>query len=91
MTGIDYTGNFTDQSEISALLSKASATQTLYENLGSKCQSHSSGKYLKYIGTAAAVRDMVSIANAIDGPDVPINYFGISYGSLIGSWFVNSE
>ena len=91
LTGIEETGNFTDPADVDALLAQAPIMQKKYEELGQKCLNSPSGKYLKYIGTAAAVRDMVSIADAIDGPDVPINYFGISYGSLIGSWFVNSE
>ena len=65
--------------------------QKKYEEAGQKCLDSENGKYLQYVGTAAAVRDMVSIANVLDGPDTPINYIGISYGTLIGSWFVNSE
>ncbi|RPD63532.1 alpha/beta-hydrolase, partial [Lentinus tigrinus ALCF2SS1-6] len=59
------------------------------EEVGRKCLKSPNGKYLKYVGTAAAVRDMVSIADMLDGPDAPINFIGASYGSLIGSWFVN--
>ncbi|RPD63529.1 alpha/beta-hydrolase [Lentinus tigrinus ALCF2SS1-6] len=89
LTGIEETGNFTDPADVSALFAQAPVVQKKYEELGQKCLNAPTGKYLKYIGTSAAVRDMVSIANAIDGPDAPINYYGISYGSLIGSWFVN--
>lgn len=39
---------------------------------------------------AAAVRDMVAIADYLDGPDKPINYWGFSYGTIIGSYFINS-
>lgn len=65
--------------------------QEKYEQVGQKCLHSSSGKFLKYLGTAAAVRDMVSIANVLDGPKAPINYIGTSYGTIIGSWFINSE
>ncbi len=91
LTGIEETGNFTDPADVDALLAEAPTMQKKYRKLGKKCLNSPNGRYLKYIGTAAAVRDMVSIANAIDGPDAPINYFGTSYGSLVGSWFVNSE
>ena len=90
-TGIEETGNFTDPADISALLAQAPAMQTKYEQLGQKCLHSPSGKFLRYIGTAATVRDMVSIANVLEGPKAPINYIGVSYGTLIGSWFVNSE
>ena len=90
-TGIEETGNFTDPADISALLAQAPTMQTKYEQLGEKCLHSPSGKFLRYIGTAAAVRDMVSIADALEGHEAPINYIGVSYGTLIGSWFVNSE
>ncbi|TFK83377.1 alpha/beta-hydrolase [Polyporus arcularius HHB13444] len=89
LTGIEETGNFTDPADVDALLAEAPTMQKKYEELGKKCLNSPNGRYLEYIGTAAAVRDMISIANAIDGPDAPINYFGTSYGSLLGSWFVN--
>ncbi|KAI0746902.1 alpha/beta-hydrolase [Daedaleopsis nitida] len=89
LTGIEETGNFTDPEDIQALLSQASIMQEKYRQFEQKCLDGPSGKYLQYIGTAATVRDMVSMADAIDGPDTPINYIGISYGTLIGAWFVN--
>ncbi|RPD63509.1 alpha/beta-hydrolase [Lentinus tigrinus ALCF2SS1-6] len=89
LTGILETGNFTNPADVNALLAQAPTMQKKYEELGQKCLNSSSGKYLKYVGTPATVRDMVSIANAIEGPDAPINYYGISYGSLVGSYFVN--
>ncbi len=91
LTGIEETGNFTDPADVQALLEQAPVMQKKYEEVGQKCLRSSSGKFLKYIGTAAAVCDMVSIANVLDGPEAPINYLGRSYGTLIGSWFINSE
>ncbi|KAI0747569.1 alpha/beta-hydrolase [Fomes fomentarius] len=87
LTGIEETGNFTDPAEIQALLSQASIMQKKYEQVGQKCLHSTNGPLLRYLGTAAAVRDLVSLADAIDGPDVPINYIGLSYSTLIGSWF----
>ncbi|TFK83374.1 alpha/beta-hydrolase [Polyporus arcularius HHB13444] len=89
LTGIEETGNFTEPADVKALLEQAPIMQKKYEEVGQRCRRSSSSKYLKYVGTAAAVRDMVSIANVLDGPNAPINYLGISYGTLIGSWFVN--
>ncbi|RDX49560.1 alpha/beta-hydrolase [Lentinus brumalis] len=89
ITGIEETGNFTDPADVKTLLRQAPIMQKKYNEVGQKCLRSSSSKFLKYMGTAAAVRDMVSIANVLDGPDAPINYLGTSYGTLIGSWFVN--
>ncbi|OSD00758.1 hypothetical protein PYCCODRAFT_1469191 [Trametes coccinea BRFM310] len=85
LDGIEMTGNFTDPADIRALLSQAPIMQKRYEELGHRCMQHPTGKYLKYLGSAAAVRDMVALADALDGPDAPINYIGISSGTLLGS------
>ncbi|KAI0686870.1 alpha/beta-hydrolase [Cerioporus squamosus] len=89
LTSIEQTANFTDPADVNALLAQAPIMQKKYEELGQKCLNSPNGKYLKYIGTPATVRDIVSMANAIDGPDAPINYYGISGGSTIGSYLVN--
>ncbi|RDX45242.1 alpha/beta-hydrolase [Lentinus brumalis] len=89
LTGIEEIGNFANDSDVQALLDQASALQQKYEEVGQRCLNSPNGKYLRYLGTAATVRDMASIADALDGPETPINYLGISYGTLIGSWFVN--
>ncbi|KAI9058622.1 alpha/beta-hydrolase [Trametes sanguinea] len=89
LNGIEMTGNFTDPADIQALLSQAPIMQKKYEELGQRCLQHPTGKYLKYVGTAATVRDMVALADALDGPEAPVNYVGTSYGTLLGSWFIN--
>ncbi|KAJ8481327.1 hypothetical protein ONZ51_g6079 [Trametes cubensis] len=89
LTGIEMTGNFTDPEDIKALLSQAPIMQKKYEELGKRCLQQPSGQYLQYVGTAATVRDMVAMADALDGPNAPINYAGISYGTILGSWFIN--
>ncbi|KAF8703119.1 MEROPS serine peptidase family S33, partial [Rhizoctonia solani] len=45
--------------------------------------------YEQYIGTAAAVRDMVAMHNILEGPDKPIDFWGLSYGTVIGIYLVN--
>ncbi|KAI0709174.1 Alpha/Beta hydrolase protein [Earliella scabrosa] len=89
MNGITYTGNFTNSTDVQNLLSQAPSFEEKYEQVGQKCLNGSNGDFLQYMGTAATVRDMVAIADVLDGPDAPINYFGISYGALLGSWFIN--
>ncbi|OCH90222.1 hypothetical protein OBBRIDRAFT_835209 [Obba rivulosa] len=46
------------------------------------------GDLLQYAGTAASVRDLVAMADIIDGPGSPINFWGMSSGSLIGSYLI---
>ncbi|KAM5537020.1 hypothetical protein V8D89_009349, partial [Ganoderma adspersum] len=88
-SGIEMTGNFTDQSDIDALLAQADTMQQKYVEVGRRCREHSDGKYLRYVGTAATARDLVALADALDGPGAPVNYVGYSYGTILGAWLVN--
>ena len=81
----------TDPEDIQTLLSQAPLMERKYQELAQRCLTSPVGKYLQYVGTAATVRDMVALADVIDGPGKPINFYGISYGTVIGSWFMNSE
>ncbi|KAJ8494816.1 hypothetical protein ONZ51_g2084 [Trametes cubensis] len=89
LTGIEMTGNFTNPEDIEALLSQAPIMQKKYEELGERCLRQPSGRYLKYVGTAATVRDMVAMADVLDGPTAPLNFAGLSYGTVLGAWFIN--
>ncbi|KAH9851186.1 alpha/beta-hydrolase [Lenzites betulinus] len=89
LNGIEETGNFTDPAEIQTLLAQAPTMQRKYAELARRCLRHPSGKYLKYVGTAATARDIVSMADALDGPGSAVNFVGFSYSSLLGSWLVN--
>ncbi|KAH9886642.1 Alpha/Beta hydrolase protein [Cubamyces lactineus] len=89
LTGIDMTGNFTDPEEIRALLAQAPIMQAKYEELGQRCLDHPTGKYLRYVGTAATARDVVALVDALDGLGSPVNYIGFSYGTILGSWLIN--
>ncbi|TRM62771.1 hypothetical protein BD626DRAFT_569898 [Schizophyllum amplum] len=60
-----------------------------YRGLGKRCAQKDSGKTLAYLGSAAAARDMVALAEYFDPGVQEINYWGISYGSMIGFIFVN--
>jgi len=47
------------------------------------------GDELKYMGTATVVRDMDFIIKTLDGPGALINFYGGSYGSILGQYLVN--
>ncbi|KAI0743110.1 Alpha/Beta hydrolase protein [Daedaleopsis nitida] len=88
-TGIEMYGNFTDETDLYNLYAQADTMEKKYTEVGKMCAQHSEGKHLKYMGTAATVRDMVALADVLDGPGSPVNLYGISYGTFLGAWFVN--
>ncbi|KAJ7127941.1 hypothetical protein C8R44DRAFT_667310 [Mycena epipterygia] len=47
------------------------------------------GDELRYMGTATVVRDMDLMATIFDGEDGKINFWGGSYGSILGAYLVN--
>jgi pimeloyl-ACP methyl ester carboxylesterase len=61
-----------------------------FQNLGTACLNSPSGQYLKYVGTAATARDLAALADALDGQNSQVNFYGMDYGATLGSYFVNS-
>ena len=47
------------------------------------------GDELKYMGTSTVVRDIEEMSRVLDGPDARINFFGASYGTILGAFLVN--
>ena len=80
-----------DKRNYDEFFSQADATEQKLKTWATGCQNGPSGKYLKYIGTSSTIRDLVSLGDAIVGQGQPIDYWGISYGTVIGFNFINSE
>ncbi|KAL7277698.1 hypothetical protein ACG7TL_008632 [Trametes sanguinea] len=52
------------------------------------CLKKQSTTSLKYVGTAAAVRDIISFADYLDGPGSKVNFWGVDFGALIGNYLL---
>ncbi|KAH9939004.1 alpha/beta-hydrolase [Epithele typhae] len=89
VTGINYSGNLTDPGEVAGLMAQARTMQDKYVELGGRCATADIDGTYKYVGTAANARDLAALAEAIDGPGAAVNYWGMSYGTLMGAWLVN--
>ncbi|EPQ60477.1 alpha/beta-hydrolase [Gloeophyllum trabeum ATCC 11539] len=46
------------------------------------------GEYMAYSGTEAVVRDIDAMSKLIEGEDARINFWGFSYGTIIGQYLV---
>ena len=91
-SGINETisGRF-DERDLNELYSQADLTDSKYKDFTGRCQNGPVGPYLKYLGTSSTVRDLVSLGDALVGKDEPIDYWGISYGTVLGFNFLNSK
>jgi len=83
--------NFTDPKELDEFYSRVPETDAKLEEFGQRCLASKSGPYLKYVGTSSTIRDLVSLADKIVGPGQPIDYYGYSYGTVIGFHFLSRE
>lgn len=52
---------------------------------GKDCAKNPTGMEGQYIGSPANARDVVAIAQALAGEDGFVRYYGVSYGTLLGS------
>ena len=89
-TGLEARGNFTEQVDLDYFYSQVDDVDLKLGQLWEQCI-RLSGDTLKYVGTVAAVRDMVAMAEYLEPKSKLINYWGFSYGTLIGAYFVNSK
>ncbi|KAL1714504.1 Alpha/Beta hydrolase protein [Schizophyllum commune] len=85
---VDPTNALLDADDVAEFYSHLNETDALYKGFGKQCVERR-GDVLKYLGTAAAVRDMVALADYLEPGRKEINYYGISYGTVIGATFVN--
>ncbi|KAG8736012.1 hypothetical protein FRC10_009885 [Ceratobasidium sp. 414] len=72
--GLEAKGNFTDKADLDAFYAQVPEVDKLLVELGQKCLQYSPDTF-QYVGTAAAVRDMVALHDYLEGPDKPVNYW----------------
>ena len=82
-------GKFNDR-DVQELYSEVDLTENKFKDFTKRCQNNPVGPYFKYLGTSSTVRDLVSLGDAILGHGEPINYWGVSYGTVLGFNFINS-
>lgn len=92
ITGINVTvaSNFTEK-EVEDFYATLEYTDMKVSMYSQRCGWGPVGPYLQYIGTSSTVRDLAALGDLIVGPGQPINYWGFSYGTILGFHFANSE
>ncbi|KAG8851863.1 hypothetical protein FRB96_009047 [Tulasnella sp. 330] len=74
--------------DINTLNANLKPWSSVVETFTRKCNQKNAAR-LTQVGTVAFAHDLVAIADAISGPQTPINYYGYSYGTVPGAYFIN--
>ncbi|TRM60751.1 TAP-like protein-domain-containing protein [Schizophyllum amplum] len=85
---VDVTNALLDADDVNAFYSQMNDTDRLYRKYFELCVERAGDK-LKYLGTPATVRDIVALADYLEPDAKEINYYGASYGTIIGATLVN--
>lgn len=80
--------NLSDPTDLAVFKSGMKLADARNEAMAQLCHERS-GEALRHVGTATVVRDLESIYNVLEGEDEPINFWGFSYGTVVGSYLVN--
>ncbi|KAH7339936.1 TAP-like protein-domain-containing protein [Rhizoctonia solani] len=88
LNGPETRGGFTSETNLDEFYGQIKEVDDLLTRFGEQCAAYNPNAF-KYVGTAATVRDMVAMHDTIEGYDKPINFWGVSYGTVIGMYFVN--
>ncbi|KLO10605.1 alpha/beta-hydrolase [Schizopora paradoxa] len=86
--GFTVTSNYSDPIMRDKLIEQHRQFLALYETQAKLC-AENMGEELKYMGTANVVRDIDFMTTVFDGKNANINFWGGSYGTLLGAYLVN--
>ncbi len=81
-------GNLTHPLDLEVFKLNVKMADAQNKMFASLCQERSGGT-MKYVSTATVVRDLVALHDALEGDVKPIDYWGFSYGTIVGSYLVN--
>ncbi|QRV95060.1 Abhydrolase domain-containing protein [Ceratobasidium sp. AG-Ba] len=82
---------FARQRAFDDIVSQQRQALALFETQAKLCAKNmpNGGSDLKYMGTPSVVRDIAFMTDVLDGPGAKINYWGGSYGSILGAYLFN--
>ncbi|KAI0827447.1 TAP-like protein-domain-containing protein [Trametes gibbosa] len=86
--GYDVGPNLTDPFTRDHLIQQQRDADALLEAQFKICAKNM-GDQLKYMGTTNVARDIAYITSLLEGEDALINFYGFSYGTILGQYLVN--
>ncbi|KAK7682661.1 hypothetical protein QCA50_014044 [Cerrena zonata] len=84
----DFASNQTFETIRALVLDEEREVEALLRTAFAQCVK-TMGNELKYMGTTTVTRDIDFITRTLEGDDALINFYGGSYGSVIGQYLVN--
>ncbi|KAF8310962.1 hypothetical protein DL93DRAFT_2116508 [Clavulina sp. PMI_390] len=88
-TGVSLHSNMTANEVLESLTADFRNLLMMQEVRGKMCAEHMDADDLRYMGTTSVVRDIQFITEVLEGKKSLINYWGASYGSILGVYLVN--
>ncbi|KAI0325007.1 alpha/beta-hydrolase [Cubamyces sp. BRFM 1775] len=86
--GYDVGPNLTDPANRDHLIQLQRDADALWQTQFEVC-AKTMGDTIRYMGTSTVARDIKFITALLEGEDALINYYGTSYGTVIGQYLVN--
>ncbi|KAI0719840.1 TAP-like protein-domain-containing protein [Cerioporus squamosus] len=86
--GYDVGPNLTDPANRYHLIETQRDADALYKTQFAIC-GQTMGDQLRYMGTSTVARDIDFMTTLLDGKDALINFYGFSYGTVIGQYLAN--
>ncbi|KAI9056407.1 alpha/beta-hydrolase [Trametes sanguinea] len=86
--GFDVGPNLTDPKNRDHLIHQQREADALWQTQMRVCE-QTMGDKLRYMGTVNIARDIEFMTSLLDGEGAPINYYGLSYGTVLGQFLVN--
>lgn len=86
--GYDIASNASIADLRPGLLAQQDEADKLLREQAAMCEK-TMGQTIAYMGTSSVVRDLDLITTALEGEDALINFWGFSYGTVMGQYLVN--
>ncbi|KZO93675.1 alpha/beta-hydrolase [Calocera viscosa TUFC12733] len=84
-----YLANASDPSERASFVDQVKLEDARNRALVELCVNRTGREALSHVGTSTVVRDLERLSSVLEGESTPVNFWGFSYGTIVGSYFVN--
>ncbi|KZT53796.1 alpha/beta-hydrolase [Calocera cornea HHB12733] len=84
-----YLANASNPEERASFVEQVKLEDARNRALVELCVNRTGKEALSHMGTSTVVRDLERLSSVLEGKDTPVNFWGFSYGTIVGSYFVN--